>query len=103
MNFEIRILTKNSYKKGRYWEDIVRDMLETQRYDINQNVNFTGMEIDLIATHKDRKNETAFVECKAVQSLESKDIHIFYSKMISEDATWDCCQFQRVNTDRYLH
>jgi Holliday junction resolvase-like predicted endonuclease len=88
MNFEIRILERNSHKKGRYWEDIVRNILETQRYDIDQNVNFTGREIDLIATHKDRKNETAFVECKAVQNLESNQIHIFCSKTLFQNATY---------------
>ena len=36
-------------QKGKFFEDLVRRIFETQRYDITQRVNFTGMEIDLIA------------------------------------------------------
>ena len=35
------------------------------------------MEIDLIAQHIDRKNEIVYIECKARQSLEAKDIKKF--------------------------
>jgi Holliday junction resolvase-like predicted endonuclease len=51
-------------QKGDFFEGLVRRIFETQRYDIIQRVNFTGMEIDLIAKHKDR-SETAYIECKA--------------------------------------
>lgn len=63
-------------QKGDFFEGLVRHIFETQRYDIAQRVNFTGMEIDLIARHKDRA-ETAYIECKAREKLESKDIKIF--------------------------
>ena len=57
-------------QKGDFFEDLVRDIFETQRYNITQRVNFTGMEIDLIAKHKDR-DETAYIECKARERLEA--------------------------------
>jgi hypothetical protein len=41
-------------EKGDFFEGLVRHIFETQRYEITQRVNFTGMEIDLIAKHKDR-------------------------------------------------
>ncbi len=63
-------------QKGNFFEDLVRRIFETQRYDITQRVNFTGMEIDLIAKHKDR-SETAYIECKARERLDSNDIRTF--------------------------
>lgn len=63
-------------KKGDFFEDIVSRILETQRYDIKKRVNFTGMEIDLIANHKDRA-ETAYIECKAKERLDSNEIRVF--------------------------
>lgn len=63
-------------QKGNFFEDLIRHIFETQRYDIVQRVNFTGMEIDLIAKHKDR-SETAYIECKARERLNSDDIRTF--------------------------
>lgn len=63
-------------KKGDFFEDIVSRIFESQRYSIKNRVNFTGMEIDLIATHKD-KTETAYIECKARGRLEATDIKVF--------------------------
>ncbi len=63
-------------QKGYFFEDLVRRILETQRYDIIQRVNFTGMEIDLIARHKDR-SEKAYIECKAKERLNCDDIKTF--------------------------
>ena len=44
-----------------------------ERYKIAQRVNFTGMEIDLVAEHLD-KNEIAYIECKAKEKLNSSEI-----------------------------
>jgi hypothetical protein len=63
-------------QKGIFFENLVSNIFETQRYNITQRVNFTGMEIDLIAKHKDR-DETAYIECRARERLESKDIKAF--------------------------
>lgn len=63
-------------KKGDVFEDLVRHIFETQRYEIGPRVNFTGMEIDLIADHMDR-SETVYIECKAKDRLDSDDIKRF--------------------------
>jgi hypothetical protein len=79
MKKQIKILLdpkKSETEKGDFFEDLFRRILETQRYSITERVNFTGMEIDLIAKHKDR-SETAFIECKAREKLESTDIKVF--------------------------
>jgi len=74
-------------QKGDFFEDLVRSIFETQRYDITQRVNFTGMEIDLIAKHKDRA-ESVYIECKAREKLESKDIKIFDSNVRYRNAKY---------------
>jgi hypothetical protein len=79
MKKQIKIMfdpTKSESQKGDFFEDLVRHIFETQRYDITQQVNFTGMEIDLIAKHKDR-SETAYIECKARERLSSDLIKTF--------------------------
>ncbi|AZS13978.1 restriction endonuclease [Paenibacillus lutimineralis] len=67
----------NRIKQGEYFEDIVAKILKSQRYIVKQRVNFTGMEIDLIAKHNDRNNEEIYVECKAKEKLSSNDIKSF--------------------------
>lgn len=76
---QVKILfdpTQTEVKKGDFFENLMRDVFESQRYRIKQRVNFTGMEIDLIADHRDR-NETAYIECKAKEQLESNAIKTF--------------------------
>lgn len=71
-----------SDEKGKFFEGLLRKVFESQRFDITQNVRFTGMEIDLYAKHKDRE-ETAYIECKARKkgNLSANDIHTFESKV----------------------
>ncbi len=78
MKKEITIILEdnNSFKKGNCFENLVRNILETQRYDVHSDINYTGMEIDLIANHKDR-NETIYVECKAKEKVSSDEISKF--------------------------
>ncbi len=74
-------------QKGDFFEDLVRHIFETQRYDITQRVNFAGMEIDLIAKHKDR-SETAYIECKARERLNSDDIKTFVFNVGQREANY---------------
>ncbi len=67
----------DSSKKGEFFEELVSAIFSKQRYTITERVNFTGMEIDLIATHKDRFNEKIYIECKAREALSSTDIKSF--------------------------
>ncbi len=80
---EIQILLENEdpYKKGNCFERLVRDIIEQHRYDVSSNVNYTGMELDLTAVHKDRQNETLYVECKAKDKVSSSEILTFESKV----------------------
>lgn len=64
-------------KKGAFFEELVARVFRTQRYKIKERVNFTGMEIDLIAEHFDRSNEEIYIECKAKENLSSAEIKSF--------------------------
>ncbi len=90
MKKQIKIIldpeTSNS-EKGDFFEGLVRRILETQRYDITQRVNFAGMEIDLIAKHKDR-SETAYIECKAKERLSSDDVKTFVFNVEHREADY---------------
>ena len=90
MKKQIKIILdpeKSDSEKGDFFEGLVRSIFETQRYGITQRVNFTGMEIDLIATHKDR-SETAYIECKAREKLKSDDIKTFAFNVTHQDADY---------------
>lgn len=79
MEKQVKILFNPDHspaQKGTFFEQLVRKIFETQRYDIQQNIVFTGTEIDLIAKHKDR-HETIYIECKAREKLEANDIKAF--------------------------
>lgn len=78
MNKEIKIILEehNSHKQGDCFEKLVRNILETQRYKVHSDINYTGMEIDLIAKHMDRQ-ETIYVECKAKEKVTSDEIKKF--------------------------
>lgn len=90
MKKQIKIILNpklSNSQKGDFFEDLVRSIFETQRYDIRQRVNFAGMEIDLIAKHKDRL-ETAYIECKAREKLNSDDIKTFAFNVSHQDADY---------------
>lgn len=52
---------------GLLLENFFSAFLKTQHYHLIDRVRFTGMEIDLLATHKDT-GEKIFIECKAEKS-----------------------------------
>ncbi len=79
MKTEVKILLypeEHKSKNGYFFEDLMRSVFKTQGYEIQQNVNFTGLEIDLLAKHVDR-NETLLVECKAKQKPKSTELKNF--------------------------
>ncbi|MFA0821276.1 MAG: restriction endonuclease [Methanomethylovorans sp.] len=96
----IIILDPNEFKskKGDFFEDIVSRIFETQRYHLKKRVNFTGMEIDLIASHKD-KTELAYIECKAKDRLDSSEIKVFAFNVKHHEA--NCGYF--LSTSDYEH
>jgi len=50
-------------KKGKFFEDEVGRILSKMRFKTTKRVQFTGMEIDILAKNRDTGQE-AFVECK---------------------------------------
>ena len=56
---------------------MVKDIIELHRYKVHSNVNYTGMEIDLIGEHQDRSNEVLYVECKAKEKVSSTELRNF--------------------------
>ena len=69
-------------EKGDFFEDLLRQVMETQRYRVTQQIRFTGTEIDLLCEHMDRPSDTALVECKARPNIVASDIKSFVSDVI---------------------
>lgn len=62
----IRILVPSAWdndKKGAFLEKLTSEVLRRQSYEMLERVRFTGMEIDLLATHKP-STDRVYVECK---------------------------------------
>ena len=79
MKTEIKIILEkgsSNKAKGNCFEDLIRKLLTTHQYDIRGNINFSGMEIDLLADHKHKK-ETLYVECKAKEKVSSDELTKF--------------------------
>lgn len=54
MKSEIRILLEDGASnkaKGNCFENLIRNILYIHQYEIRGNINYSGMEIDLVATH----------------------------------------------------
>lgn len=67
----------NSSIKGSFYENLVNKIFKSQRYQVTGNVNFTGMEFDLLCKHLDRTNEISLVECKVKDKLSAEEITKF--------------------------
>lgn len=79
MKSEIRIILgedASNKAKGNCFETLVRNLLSLHQYDIRGNINFAGMEIDLVAEQKHTK-ETLYVECKAKEKVSSDELSKF--------------------------
>lgn len=79
MKSEIRILLvdgASNKAKGNCFESLVRNILNLHLYEIRGNINYAGMEIDLVAEHKHNK-ETLYVECKAKEKVSSDELSKF--------------------------
>ncbi len=73
----IKFDKENTSKKGQFFEHLTNTIFKSQRFKVQGNVNFTGMEFDLLCQHIDRTNETVLVECKAKDKLSSDEITKF--------------------------
>ena len=59
-------------QKGDLLEDLAKQVLENQFYNVEQEERRTGMELDLLCVHKSNPNKKIYVECKAY----SKNNHV---------------------------
>jgi Holliday junction resolvase-like predicted endonuclease len=79
MKSEIKVILGDeatNKAQGSCFENLVRNILSAHQYEVKSNINFTGMEIDLIANHKINK-EALYVECKAKEKVSSTEIRNF--------------------------
>ncbi|WP_316752574.1 restriction endonuclease [Pedobacter gandavensis] len=79
MKSEIKIILEDGSSnkaKGNCFETLIRNLLTLHLYDIRGNINFGGMEIDLVAEHKHNK-ESLYVECKAKEKVTSDELSKF--------------------------
>ena len=80
---EIKVLLEEGTHKSKHggvFENLMRAVLEKDRYKIIQNVHDAGLEIDLLAEHK-IKNEILYAECKAKEKPKSTEIKSFIYAM----------------------
>lgn len=63
-------------KNGIFFEELMKSVFSTQGYELTNNINFTGMEIDLLGKHNIRE-EILYVECKAKEKPKSTEIRNF--------------------------
>ena len=89
---QIQILpepTAAAKEKGDFFESLLRAIMETQRYQVVERINFTGTEIDLLCQHLDRPQDTALVECKARSGIVSADVKNFgFDVLVSNRAKY---------------
>lgn len=86
MKYEVKIILYPDIQKsknGEFFERLMHTIFSQQGYELNQNINFTGLEIDLLGKHKIR-NETLLVECKAKQEPKSTEIKNFLFNICME-------------------
>lgn len=79
MKAEIKIILEENTSnkaKGNCFEELIRRLLTLHLYEVRGNINFSGMEIDLVADHKHNK-ESLYVECKAKEKVSSDELSKF--------------------------
>jgi hypothetical protein len=90
MKTEIKIILEegsSNKAKGNCFEALIRNLLAIHQYDIRGNINFSGMEIDLIAKHK-HKDEILYVECKAKEKVSSDELSKFCFNVEFQEADY---------------
>lgn len=90
MKTEIKIILEegsSNKAKGNCFETLIRNLLAIHQYDIRGNINFSGMEIDLIANHK-HKDEILYVECKAKEKVSSDELSKFCFNVEFQEADY---------------
>lgn len=71
----------NSTNRGRLLECFARKLLESQNYNVTEEVRITGQEVDLLAVEK-TTGERVIVECKAYRStIAAEVIHKLFGQV----------------------
>lgn len=89
MKYEVKILLYpdlHKSKNGAFFERLIRTVFSHEGYDLQQNINFTGLEIDLIGKRKNR-NEQIIVECKAKKKPLANEVKAFVYNVLFDDDT----------------
>ncbi|MDH6535621.1 hypothetical protein D0T51_12045 [Parabacteroides sp. 52] len=79
MKSEIKIILEqgsSNKAKGNCFEALTRNLLNLHQYKVKGNINFSGMEIDLMAEHKHTK-DSLYVECKAKDKVSADELSKF--------------------------
>lgn len=87
MSTDIKIMLypeEHKSKNGPFFEDLMAKIFDRQGYEIERNINFTGLEIDIYAKHKIR-NERVVVECKAKKKPLSTEVKNFGFNILFKD------------------
>lgn len=91
MKYQVNIVLYPELHKslnGAFFEKLMRNIFNEQGYNIVQNINYTGLEIDLLGKHKSRE-ETLLVECKAKKKVRNIEImKFYYNLLISKKADY---------------
>lgn len=85
MKYEVKIILYpdiHKSKNGEFFERLMYTIFSQQGYELDQNVNFTGLEIDLYGKHKHR-DETLLIECKAKQRPDSNEVTKFLFNILT--------------------
>ncbi len=75
--------SENNYAKGNALERLIRNVLESNNYEITSNLNFTIGEVDLLCEHKIDK-DILYVECKAKEKVNVTDLQTFGYKILTK-------------------
>lgn len=73
---KIEVATPSDFSttdKGKLFENIIAGILECLDYSVTKEIAFTGMEIDVLASHN-KLNQTVIAECKAYRDTVDADV-----------------------------
>lgn len=79
MKTEIKLILEegsSNKEKGTCFERLMRNLLSIHHYEVREQINYGGMEIDLRAVHK-HTNASLYVECKAKEKVSSDELSKF--------------------------
>lgn len=89
--------TDTTQVKGNLLENLAKDLLKSQSYKVEQQVRFTGTEIDLLCKHEYNDKEI-YVECKAHENNIQSDV---IKNLVGELQFRDCSEVWLISTSDF--